>query len=155
MHDHPARPTAFCWNQKYPRICGEKAALKARVAVPSGSPPRMRGKVQSLRDDLARVGITPAYARKSETAAGHSTAGSGSPPHMRGKEQHHPLLPEQHGITPAYAGKRPRWAASSRASRDHPRVCGEKSCQTGAASLALGSPPHVRGKVSQHPCSGL
>ena len=24
MHDRPARPTAFCWNQKYPRICGEK-----------------------------------------------------------------------------------------------------------------------------------
>ena len=25
MHDRPARPTAFCWNQKYPRVCGEKS----------------------------------------------------------------------------------------------------------------------------------
>ena len=25
MHDRPARPTAFCWNQKSPRVCGEKS----------------------------------------------------------------------------------------------------------------------------------
>ena len=24
MHDRPARPTAFRWNQKYPRVYGEK-----------------------------------------------------------------------------------------------------------------------------------
>ena len=29
-------------------------------------------------------------------------------------------------------------------------MCGEKSCQTGAASLALGSPPRMRGKGVKH-----
>lgn len=29
MHDRPARPTAFRWNQKYPRVCGEKPAPHA------------------------------------------------------------------------------------------------------------------------------
>lgn len=29
MHDRPARPTAFCWNQNHPRICEEKRTLNA------------------------------------------------------------------------------------------------------------------------------
>ena len=51
--------------------------------------------------------ITPAYAGKSETAAGHSTAGSGSPLRMRGKVQDETQQGLWTGITPAYAGKRP------------------------------------------------
>ena len=44
MHDHPARPTAFCWNQKYPRVCGEKGTVYPYVIHSKGSSPRMRGK---------------------------------------------------------------------------------------------------------------
>ena len=50
----------------------------------------------------------------------------GSPPRMRGKapEAVHPRAGRW--ITPAYAGKRWRVPAKLAASRDHPRVCGEK-----------------------------
>ena len=37
---------------------------------------------------------------------------------------------------------------SRRRSRDHPRVCGEKSAATAYQGAALGSPPRVRGKVT-------
>ena len=49
----------------HPRICGEKIVVSRTWCSRSGLPPRMRGKVSSIRDDLARVGITPAYAGKS------------------------------------------------------------------------------------------
>ena len=72
-----------------------------------------------------------------------------SPPRMRGKG---PLprdaLPAL-GITPAYAGKS-LWSGSVRVwVWDHPRVCGEK---LGAGENVIpqkGSPPRMRGKVSQ------
>ena len=50
--------------RNHPRVCGEKASLNALIAVPSGSPPRMRGKVlpTGLHNLIDR--ITPAYAGK-------------------------------------------------------------------------------------------
>ena len=48
----------------HPRICGEKCFRVPYLPRRLGSPPHMRGKVQSVCDDLARVGITPAYAGK-------------------------------------------------------------------------------------------
>ena len=51
--------------QDHPRVCGEKTEGLILSTVYTGSPPRMRGKVSSICDDLARVGITPAYAGKS------------------------------------------------------------------------------------------
>ena len=105
MHDRPARPTAFCWNQKYPRICGEKAAAESAKRAEQGSPPHMQGKgdIKIINVHVAR--ITPAYAGKSEDdlrycqtcwdhprICGEKESGLngkgrtlGSPPHMRGK----------------------------------------------------------------------
>ena len=146
MHDRPARPTAFCWNQKYPRVCGEKFRAYAMIWQEWGSPPHMRGK--DLSDDVLGfdVGITPAYAGKSwrgctapcrcrdhprvcgEKPAAHSSGPplTGSPPRMRGKDgpfcAHAPFL----RITPAYAGKSLLPLSCSFFMRDHPRVCGEK-----------------------------
>ena len=64
MHDRPARPTAFCWNQKYPRICGEKSPASEVTSGGWGLPPHMQGK--GLRDVLVPkpLGITPACAGK-------------------------------------------------------------------------------------------
>ena len=168
MHDRPARPTAFCWNQKYPRICGEKQRTLAIQEEPQGSPPRMRGKDTTRPGGCQPLGITPAYAGKSNLlphtrcrswdhpricgekpgTSERKPMSSGSPPHMRGKEQHHPLLPEQHGITPAYAGKSRLNLGNLSDSWDHPRVCGEKLLKMVSTARVLGSPPHMRGKVS-------
>ena len=51
-------------NQDHPRVCGEKA-LECAVRNPGpGSPPRMRGKVDSPAILATANGITPAYAGK-------------------------------------------------------------------------------------------
>ena len=52
-------------------------------------------------------------------------------------------------ITPAYAGKSPPAKRRNPAIWDHPRVCGEKPVTTRFASSFWGSPPRVRGKVTE------
>ena len=86
----------------------------------------MRGKVQSICEDLERVGITPAYAGKRTLLAKIQLLArdhprmcgekdfvieeidedKGSPPHVRGKADPHKHRTRQAGITPACAGKR-------------------------------------------------
>ena len=137
------------WHDRFwdhPRVCGEKIARATPPFRHTGSPPRMRGKVDCRAHKTVLAGITPAYAGKrtgSRTTrrwrkdhprvCGEKNQFNvskcptrGSPPRMRGK------VPDGHfpgqiiRITPAYAGKSPskpyRWLQS----RDHPRVCGEK-----------------------------
>ena len=50
------------------------------------------------------------------------------------------------GITPAWAGKRRRVLVKLAASRDHPRVGGEKPISGKELDAELGSPPRGRGK---------
>ena len=50
------------------------------------------------------------------------------------------------GITPACAGKSPIGWQKAFASRDHPRVCGEKLFGAWLLIAQSGSPPRVRGK---------
>ena len=71
----------------------------------------------------------------------------GSPPHVRGKVSHRVHHKVHDGITPACAGKSwPGYTAPCR-SRDHPRVCEEKTKITNIIRRATGSPPRVRGKA--------
>ena len=53
----------------------------------------------------------------------------GSPPHVRGKGGAPPLAFAEVRITPACAGKRLYEPLRHITKRDHPRMCGEKSCQ--------------------------
>ena len=72
----------------------------------------------------------------------------GSPPHVRGKGF---CAVEIHcccGITPACAGKSGTVGAVGNAIGDHPRMCGEKGSRYREQIYSLGSPPHVRGKVT-------
>ena len=132
------------------RVCRYSDARPPRktdgVLLESEIPPRMRGKISRVRDDLARVGITPAYAGKSRAKkavaavrrdhpriCGEKAADrcgprrvSGSPPHMRGKAASVHFCCAGAGITPAYAGKSASNVSLMSWSRDHPRICGEK-----------------------------
>ena len=110
----------------HPRVCGEKLVRLMCCRCLAGSPPRMRGKAPRIREDLERMGITPAYAGKSVHRSGlHRTEGDhprvcgekiypllaiasplGSPPRVRGKVCDLTIIRVHHGITPAYAGKR-------------------------------------------------
>ena len=133
-----------------------------------GSPPRMRGKAAMPSTRMSAARITPAYAGKSLrflSSAHHiwdhprvcgekgsrifqDPAGMGSPPRMRGKVMRRFSASAVGGITPAYAGKRLLRQLRHITSRDHPRVCGEKSGRRGLRVRQWGSPPRMRGKES-------
>ena len=69
-----------------------------------------------------------------------------SPPRVRGKAEVRHERDQEPGITPACAGKRhcPRFRPGK--TRDHPRVCGEKSSLMQMDVGPLGSPTRMRGK---------
>ena len=111
--------------------------------------------------------ITPAHAGKtcystSQTMAakdhpracgenGERLSGSGalegSPPRMRGKLAQYRRLLIRQRITPAHAGKT-RWQRlGQRATRDHPRACGENYTTDVILTSQEGSPPRMRGKL--------
>ena len=128
----------------------------------------MRGKPDGVAVGAALERITPAYAGKTDTGEKTITLSedhprvcgenvhptirkrnqSGSPPRMRGKLLHRVrgrLLPR---ITPAYAGKTYKPTKKKATARDHPRVCGENLWSKTPAAAIQGSPPRMRGKLS-------
>ena len=87
-------------------MCGEKSVTWLKPKESSGSPPRVRGKVNVGNNPLAKEGITPACAGKSDQRAFHRSEHQdhprvcgekvpiwvsigtlkGSPPRVRGKD---------------------------------------------------------------------
>ena len=57
------------WNRykDHPRLCGEKFRSFSFLFVCAGSPPPMRGKVPDRGVNRFQIGITPAYAGKSNS----------------------------------------------------------------------------------------
>ena len=114
-----------CNSKDHPRVCGEKISSIFSAEYHSGSPPRMRGKVNGVVRFVRVFRITPAYAGKSRGQTGCQplqrdhprvcgekleTQGGmfcelGSPPHVRGKARHDGADAVFPGITPACAGK--------------------------------------------------
>ena len=135
----------------HPRVCGEKNNYYDLGQPKPGSPPRVRGKGcrEYGKHQVAR--ITPACAGKRLHTCGRcgcqgdhprvcgekllATFGlvqrSGSPPRMRGKVAFDLKLVNTSGITPAYAGKSRSVQGPVGNCGDHPRVCGEKLCNSG------------------------
>ena len=109
----------------HPRVCGEKDAICKSCPARQGSPSRMRGKAGWPLCGLPCIGITPAYAGKSQPWRSYSqrrwdhprVCGEkrpavdgkrplrGSPPHVRGKVKDPVPVSALVGITPACAGK--------------------------------------------------
>ena len=132
-----------------------------------GSPPRVRGKVFGQNFQYFPSGITPACAGKRKQEHGQKNRSGdhprvcgekllfqmmlfvlrGSPPRMRGKVVHKALILLRRGITPACAGKSSAARRARQPSRDHPRVCGEKTEYRALVTAHQGSPPRMRGKV--------
>ena len=155
----------------HPRVCGEKVKGEAAAHRPSGSPPRVRGKVHVFNTQIYQRGITPACAGKSRPCPAHSRSTGDhprvcgekvmhsqmahqtgrSPPRVRGKAQLHGGSVLLAGITPACAGKSLTRFCRYSFHWDHPRVCGEKLSLQTRLHRCLGSPPRVRGKEAhQH-----
>ena len=72
---------------------------------------------------------------------------TGSPPPMRGKATRCEYRYASKGITPAYAGKSWGFRLKTHATKDHPRLCGEKLIPAAFAHRFQGSPPPMRGKA--------
>ena len=150
----------------HPRVCGEERGLSALLPCHQGSPPRMRGRVDSIETGDLVHGITPAYAGKSgkiqkwpcapwdhPRVCGEEWGGvlkeaarKGSPPRMRGRGVRHREGAHSPGITPAYAGKSPILSLTLPIRMDHPRVCGEEVDGGRNRSRQMGSPPRMRGR---------
>ena len=131
----------------------------------------MRGKASVSVRCANGVGITPAYAGKSDKfplppprswdhprVCGEKARTlivqnepQGSPPRMRGKVGETGAVSVTPRITPAYAGKSLDSLTVWRRFRDHPRVCGEKSAASTWPSCPRGSPPRMRGKGAHQP----
>ena len=80
---------------------------------------------------------------------------SGSPPHVRGKDKCTGNGKAGKGITPACARKSYCYGVGCCFCRDHPRMCGEKHKVNPCKFQIMGSPPHVRGKVTARKISGI
>ena len=129
----------------HPRVCGEHRAMSTGQGRIWGSSPRMRGAPRRHRDRQGLRGIIPAYAgstarprrgrRRPEdhprvcgehiTTQPDSMPVEGSSPRMRGARRATRRATRRGGIIPAYAGSTLDEGFDARASRDHPRVCGE------------------------------
>ena len=154
------------------RICSRQKSIRSGTARDSFSQtPHVRGKERVACLRAHKDGITPACAGKSKkppTGAApvvdhprmcgekgfKKTSWQfirGSPPHVRGKVEIHCCRVFDVGITPACAGKRSWRSLRTKPARDHPRMCGEKCWPLVCTIWLIGSPPHVRGKVTLRP----
>ena len=87
----------------------------------------MRGKATLFRDSSTITEDHPRICGEKIVVNEKVADRTGSPPRMRGKAYRAHLYSECCRITPAYAGKSFWSSALLMLSRDHPRVCGEKS----------------------------
>ncbi len=132
----------------------------------TGSPPRGRGKERWAVLPGKSMGITPAWAGKSDVFQFSATSGKdhprvggekprtarrtlrakGSPPRGRGKVYEQTFVWRQRRITPAWAGKSHKLHPGRAGTKDHPRVGGEKVWGKDEKGNEKGSPPRGRGK---------
>ena len=146
-------------------MCGEHTCTVCLFHSSPGSSPHVRGARSQGVETSPVPGIIPACA--GSTMAGmrsHSRAWDhprmcgeharsrppaipwkGSSPHVRGAPIRSRWAVRARGIIPACAGSTPLLPAFRRASRDHPRMCGEHRTVNAARIPASGSSPHVRG----------
>ena len=149
----------------HPRACGERVDQRARLLVPCGSSPRVRGTRTAASESAARWRFIPARAGNAISSApptshpavhpracgervsvggGRHTA-RGSSPRVRGtRPRRFPSAPTVRFI-PARAGNA-RWPHDSRTSWTvHPRACGERMSYMADIDFVDGSSPRVRG----------
>ena len=157
-----------CVVRDHPRRCGENVYLQANWLHCRGSPPQVRGKRDIQAECADGRGITPAGAGKTRVdgnwLAKHKDHPrrcgendflsfyviglSGSPPQVRGKHLDEIRKLANMRITPAGAGKTESMESGVRYSWDHPRRCGENRSTQSGKNYCLGSPPQVRGKLT-------
>ena len=160
------RSNANC--EDHPRRCGENLFVPDGQEIADGSPPQVRGKQLFTGKLNSNFRITPAGAGKTAGCVncalqakdhprrcGENTglvmsgcAYPGSPPQVRGKPAYCWTAGTAPRITPAGAGKTNQRRQRHEQQQDHPRRCGENLSVLSTSTPSRGSPPQVRGKLS-------
>ena len=135
---------SFPW--KHPRVCGEDLSHCREAERRQETPPRMRGRLFCLFNQVQFGRNTPAYAGKTCFLSLYM-AGRKKHPRVCGED----CLTTNRGMykrrnTPAYAGKTRSGQASPGCRKKHPRVCGEDSCMMFFAGDVPETPPRMRGR---------
>ncbi len=123
-----------------------KEFVQSILLLKGGITPACAGKRFPMTARLAAKKDHPRMCGEKKRSGDKATANAGSPPHVRGKELQKCRKNLTEGITPACAGKSDSSPSWEDATRDHPRMCGEKGFPLRGAQWCRGSPPHVRGK---------
>ena len=155
----------------HPHACGENG-ISLMPAYPGfGSPPRVWGKLLTLRHCVhhrrftpTRVGKTQPYAYSPVPPTVHPHAcgenqgnpvaesgGVGSPPRVWGKLLRPSETRWRRRFTPTRVGKTSVVQAAGRSTPVHPHACGENRVSGQAFAQVLGSPPRVWGKRKRNP----
>ena len=149
----------------HPRRCGAYSILAINSAMPSGSPPQVRGILRLQWEISPSSRITPAGAGHTEAInlkryldwdhprrCGAYQKGletcklvRGSPPQVRGIQTPARENGAAPGITPAGAGHTHLDISGPVVVGDHPRRCGAYTLVCTSTAWYWGSPPQVRG----------
>ncbi len=130
-------------------MCGEYSLTVVSVIHLKGSPPRVRGVLNTFTKTATSTGITPACAG-STVARFSVSASTRDHPRVCGEYRGHTHGARGgFGITPACAGSTSLSPLSLQRRWDHPRVCGEYCERSFCQSPLGGSPPRVRGVLSE------
>ena len=115
----------------------------------AGITPARAGKSFSLNDTGADNKDHPRACGEELWRAKSAMPLTGSPPRVRGRAAELFRSPGAGRITPARAGKRIQALLQSSIARDHPRACGEERQMLAIYDALGGSPPRVRGRVTE------
>ncbi len=149
----------------HPRMCGEHITPNPFANAVLGSSPHVRGALIQGIVLHCPLGIIPACAGSTASAATASDPrrdhprmcgehlvdgdrnrlGRGSSPHVRGARRPRQPGIRPNGIIPACAGSTQVRLRRRPWTEDHPRMCGEHRSGFNALFFLTGSSPHVRG----------
>ena len=165
-------PSPSVWRRRcarLPRACGDRPVVTAITWYALKSPPRMRGSTRSGSGRRIDARVSPAHAGidlllghvpdllhglpracgDRPRAAPGTRPGRSSPPRMRGSTFDTAIFLDEGDVSPAHAGIDPcsaRWKTSL---SGLPRACGDRPDVESASTLAIRSPPRMRGST---PC---
>ena len=126
-----------------------KQHLYSRVLITRRITPACAGKTQFRFLEEFRQADHPRVCGENHGVRFGGRCSDGSPPRVRGKRRPAGRGAKACRITPACAGKTVRRRGWCFRRPDHPRVCGENVGLVAKVERLAGSPPRVRGKLTQ------
>ena len=139
------RPRRNCRGD-HPRMRGEDTTFFFAPYVLPWITPACAGKTPLPGGVPQRTGDHPRMRGEDMTCTLPGCLATGSPPHARGRRKKTMLTRQDFRITPACAGKTMSDGDFHTVTPDHPRMRGEDQKIPHRQPLAVGSPPHARGR---------